>query len=114
REWVIPVLELAILVGKIFEAECLEPLGHGLSVLRPQRREDPPDRHGSGGAMQRGAEIDVTRPLAKVGQAGFATPTRCPALFPFVIVGRRPSVCQLAVNGGPTAEDPCLFVLSPY
>jgi hypothetical protein len=63
-------------------------------------------------AVKRSVEVQIALDLPEVGQHVVPAPARGAARLPFVVVGRRAAVGQLAVDRGTAAEDARLLVFA--
>ena len=106
----ITVLPLGVLVPQEAVAGRLERLSHRLRVFRPQVGEVAPDRDPAFGAVPRTIEVHVTFDFLEVGQHAVPVPAGRAPCRPFVIVGRRAAVGQLAVDRRSATQDTRLFV----
>src|SRR5271169_476037 len=108
----VAVDELAVLVGYERIAGELAGLDNGLRVPGPVLLGDAPDRDAAVPAVERPVEIKVALDLPEVWQYVRPAPARGAAGLPFVVVGRRPAVGQLAIDRGPAAQHAGLLVLA--
>ena len=78
----------------------------------PVRSRDAPDRDAAILAVERAVEIEVALDLPEIGQHVVPAPARGAAGLPFVVVGRRAAVGQLAVDRGAAAQHARLLVFA--
>ena len=104
--------ELAVLVGHERIAGLLAGLGDGLRMPGPVLARDAADRDAAVLAVERPVEIEVALDLPEIGQHVVPAPARGAARFPFVVVGRRAAIGQLAVDRGAAAQHARLLVFA--
>src|SRR6516165_8415042 len=109
-QWVITVLEFAVLVRQVTVARELERFRHRLRVVRPVLREDPSYRNTAFSGVQRPVEVDVALDLLEVGEYGFPAPAAGAAPRPLIVIMGSPTVGQLTVDRGPASQDTRLLI----
>ena len=114
RDREIAVLELGVLVQDVFEPGLLERLRHRLGVAVPQIGEDAADRDAAVLAVPRPVEIHVALDLFEIGQHRVPVPSGGAARLPFVVIGRRAAVGELAVDRRAAAQHPRLLVFAQW
>ena len=114
RDREIAVLELGVLVQDVFEPGLVERLGDRLGVAVPQIGEDAADRDAAVLAVPRTVEIHVALDLFEIGQDRIPVPSGGTARFPFVVIGRRAAVGELAVDRRAAAQHPRLLVFAQW
>ena len=114
RDREIAVFELAILVLDVLEPGLLEGLGDRLGVAVPQIGEDAADRDAAVLAVPRPVEIHVALDLFEIGQHRVPVPSGRTARLPFVVIGGRAAIGELAVDRRAAAQHPRLLVFAQW
>ena len=114
RDREIAVLELGVLVLDVFEPGLLERLGHRLGVPVPHIGEDAADRDAAFLAVPRPVEIHVALDLFEIGQHRVPVPPGCAPRLPFIVIGGRAAVGELAVDRRAAAQYPRLLVFAQW
>ncbi len=112
RDREIAVPEFRVLVLDVGKPGLLECLGDRLCMPVPQIGKDAPDRDAAVLAVPRPVEIHVALDLFEIGQHGVPAPAGRAARFPFVVIGGRPAIGELAVDRRAAAQDPRLLVFA--
>src|SRR5882724_11437543 len=104
--------ELTVLVGQERKARELAGFRHGLRMPRPVLPRDAADGDAAILAVERPVEIEVALDLPEKRQHVLPAPARGAARFPFVIVGRRAAIGQLAIDRGAAAQHARLLIFA--
>src|SRR5258708_21713971 len=89
--------ELTVLVGQERVAGELAGLGYGLRMPCPLLPWDAADGDTAVFAVERSVEVEVALDLPEIGQHVLPAPACSAARFPFIVVGRRAAIGQLAI-----------------
>ena len=114
RDREIAVLEFAVLVLDVLEPGLLERFGDRLGVAVPQIGEDAADRDEAVLAVPRPVEVHVPFDFFEIGQHRVPAPPCRAARLPFVVIGRRATVGELAVDRRAAAQDARLLVFAQW
>ncbi len=106
----IAVLEFGVLVDQEFVAGRLERLARRLGVFRPQIGKDAPHRDAAFVAVPRTVEVHVALDLLEERQHAVPVPSGRAARVPFVVVGRRAAIGELAVDRRTAAQHARLLI----
>ncbi len=112
RDREIAVLVLAVLVVDVVVAGGFERLGDRLGVTAPFVGEDAAHRDAALLAVPGAVEIHVALDLLEIGQHRVPAPALGAARLPFVVIGRRAAIGELAVDRRAAAEHPRLLVFA--
>jgi len=104
--------ELAVLVGQEIIAGELAGLGYGLRMSCPMLPRDAADRDTAVFAVERPVEVEVALDLPEIGQHVLPAPAGSAARFPFIVVGRRAAIGQLAIDRGAAAQHARLLIFA--
>src|SRR5215831_14156709 len=111
-DWKVAFDEFPVLVRQESKASELARLGNGLRMCCPVRLRDTAHRNAAVFAVERPIEIEIALDLPEVGQHIIPAPARGTPRLPFVVVGRRAAIGQLAVDRGPASQDARLLVFA--
>src|ERR1700675_109274 len=104
--------ELTVLVGQEIVAGELAGLGDGLRMSCPVFPPDAADRDAAVLAVERPVEVEVALDLPEIGQHVLPAPAGSAARFPFIVVGRRAAIGQLAIDRGAAAQHARLLIFA--
>ncbi len=104
--------ELTVLVGQERIAGELAGLGYGLRMPCPLLPWDAADGDTAVFAVERSVEVEVALDLPEIGQHVLPAPACSAARFPFIVVGRRAAIGQLAIDRGAAAQHARLLIFA--
>ena len=106
------ILEHTVLVRQVLAARLLECVGRGACMRAPLIAWNPPDRNPTFLAMQRPVAIQIALHLAEIRQHIVPCPAGSATRFPFIVVGWRAAIGELAVDRRPTAQHTRLLIFA--
>ena len=112
RDREIAVGELTVLVGQIWHPCGLAGLGHRMRMAGPVFPGNTAHRNAAVLAVIRAGEIEIVLDLLEIRQHVVPRPAGRAARFPFVVVGWRAAIGELAVDRGAAAEHARLLVFA--
>src|SRR5205823_14761159 len=112
RDREIAVLEFAVLVLDVGKTGLFERLRDRLGVAVPQIGEDAADRDAPVLAVPRPVEIHVAFDFFEIRQHRIPVPAGGATGLPFVVIGWRAAIGELAVDRRAAAQDPRLLVFA--